>query len=193
MNSTPDEVPLPLRTELKGVLAHRGPVIGRRLKVLGVMAMVLGLAAISAPLIAGQFIVTTVGVLIIAGGILRIMWGIGAGTLGKAAFMVATGGLMLLCGLGLVIEPVFAFGFLTVLLAVYLLADGLTELIWAFRLRPETGRWWLLLGGIASILLGILIWRQFPLAGGWAIGVLLGLKLVLSGIVMVAVGRQIHL
>jgi uncharacterized membrane protein HdeD (DUF308 family) len=193
MDSQGKATTLAAETELRGIFSGRANATGRRLRVLGVLAIILGLAAISSPLLAGQSIVIMVGILMLAGGILRIMWGIGAGTFGKAMLMFATGGLMLLCGLTLVTDPVFAFGILTILLAIYLLADGLTELIWALRLRPESGRLWLLLGGVASILLAILTWRQYPLAGGWAIGVLLGIKLLFSGIVMVAIGRRIHL
>jgi uncharacterized membrane protein HdeD (DUF308 family) len=46
----------------------------------------------------------------------------------------------------------------------------------------------MVIGGIASILLGVMVWRQFPLSGAWAIGVLLGFKLLIGGIVMIAVG-----
>jgi hypothetical protein len=35
----------------------------------------------------------------------------------------------------------------------------------------------MLFGGVVSVLLGIMIWRQFPLSGAYAIGVLVGIKL----------------
>ena len=54
------------------------------------------------------------------------------------------------------------------------------------------GRAWLLFGGIASILLGTMIWRQFPLSGTWAIGVLLGVKLLIVGTIMIAGGSAVR-
>ncbi len=50
----------------------------------------------------------------------------------------------------------------------------------------------MLFGGIVSIVLGVMIWRQFPLSGVWAIGVLLGIKLLFGGMIMVATGSTVR-
>jgi uncharacterized membrane protein HdeD (DUF308 family) len=50
----------------------------------------------------------------------------------------------------------------------------------------------MLFGGIVSILLGIMMWRQFPLAGAWAIGILLGIKLFFVGLIMVTTGSTLR-
>ena len=42
--------------------------------------------------------------------------------------------------------------------------------------------------GFLSIALGIMIWSQFPLSGLVAIGVLLGIKLFLSGLMLIMLG-----
>ena len=47
-------------------------------------------------------------------------------------------------------------------------------------------------GGAISIVLGIMIWRQFPLSGVWAIGVLLGIKLLFGGMIMVSAGSTVR-
>ncbi len=46
--------------------------------------------------------------------------------------------------------------------------------------------------GTVSTLFGIMIWRQFPLSGVWAIGVLLGIKLLFGGMIMVAAGSTVR-
>ncbi len=163
-----------------------------RMAMFGIITILLGMAAIAAPALTGLSIVMSVGVLVILGGILRIMWAFGAGSFGKEALAFAIGALTLLCGVTLVTDPLFASGFLTVLIAAYLYVDGVVEIIGAFRLPAGSGRLWLSISGIASLVLGTMIWRQFPLSGAWAIGVLLGLKLLFSGIVMVAVGVAVR-
>jgi len=45
-----------------------------------------------------------------------------------------------------------------------------------------------LISGIVSLLLGILIWRQWPLSGVWAVGLLVGINIVLSGWSVIALG-----
>src|SRR6478735_8769400 len=104
---------------------------GRDLIFLGVVTIVLGAAAIAAPMIAGVSIVLSVGLLVMVGGILRMVGAFEAGSFGKRMLVLALGVLMVLCGLALVTEPLFAFGFLTVFIAAYLFADGIAEVVGA--------------------------------------------------------------
>jgi len=55
---------------------------------------------------------------------------------------------------------------------------------------PPTAGWgWMLLNGVVTLVLGLVIWRQFPLSGAWAVGVLFGLKLMMGGWWLVLLGR----
>jgi len=44
------------------------------------------------------------------------------------------------------------------------------------------------INGIVTLLLGIMLWRQFPLSGVWAIGIVFGLKMIFSGWFLVFIG-----
>jgi uncharacterized membrane protein HdeD (DUF308 family) len=175
-----------------GQIAKNVQSTGRRMTAIGIISIIVGIASIAAPLVTGVSIVVTVGIFVIAVGVLRIMWAFGAGSFGSGLLAFAIGGLTLLCGLSLVSDPIFAFGFLTVLIAIYLLADGIAEIAGAFRLVPESGRLWMILGGVLSILLGIMMWEQYPLSGGWAIGVILGIKLLSIGFAILMVGTGVR-
>ena len=175
-----------------GQIAKNVQSTGRRMTAFGIISILVGIASIAAPLVTGVSIVVMVGVFVIAVGILRMMWAFGAGSFGSGLLAFAIGGLTLLCGLSLVSNPIFAFGFLTVLIAVYLLADGVAEIAGAFRLAPESGRLWMIVGGILSILLGIMMWEQYPLSGGWAIGIFLGIKLLSIGFAILMVGTGVR-
>lgn len=161
---------------------------GRNMKGFGIITIIIGILAIAAPLITGLSVVFLVGLLVLAGGIVRMIWAFQAASLGKGLLGFAIGGLTLLCGVVLVTDPLLASGILTILLAAYFLVDGVLEVVAAFRVRPSSGWGWLLVCGAVSFLLGLLIWQQFPLSGAWAIGVLLGIKLLLVGMVMIGVG-----
>jgi len=102
------------------------------------------------------------------------------------------GGLTLLCGIALLAHPLFASGVLSIILAVYFIIDGISELVAGIQLRPSSGWGWMLFGGIVSILLGIMIWSQFPLSGIWAIGILMGIKLFFVGLIMVMGGSAVR-
>ena len=49
-------------------------------------------------------------------------------------------------------------------------------------------RGWFIFAGAVSILLGVLLWAQFPLSGAWALGILLGIKLLFIGLIMIMGG-----
>jgi len=72
-----------------------------------------------------------------------------------------------------------------------ILVTGALEIIVAFQLKPAAGWGLELFNGIVTLILGILLWRQFPLSGAWAIGVLFGIKLIFSGWAYVIIGRSV--
>jgi uncharacterized membrane protein HdeD (DUF308 family) len=121
-----------------------------------------------------------------------MFWAFQAGSLGKGVLVFAIGGLTLLAGIALLANPLLASGALSIVLAIYFVVDGAAEIGAAFGLPRGSRRRWLLFGGAISILLGIMIWRQFPLSGVWAIGVLLGIKLLFGGMIMTATGSTVR-
>jgi len=164
---------------------------GTKMTVFGIISIILGMCALLAPGFTGLSIATILGVIILIGGIVRIFWAFAAETLGKGIWRFAIGGLTLLCGIALVLHPMLASGVLTILLAVYFILDGGFE-IFAGIARWGFGGGWLLFGGIVSLLLGFMIWAQFPLSGAWAIGVLLGIKLFFVGLIMLMGGSAMR-
>jgi uncharacterized membrane protein HdeD (DUF308 family) len=165
---------------------------GKKMTIYGVIAIILGMLAMLAPGLTGMSVIIMLGVIVLVGGIVRIIWAFQAGSLGKGLLMFAIGGLTLLCGIALLANPLFGSAILTIMLAVYFIIDGVFEITAAMRLRPGSGWGWMLFGGIVSILLGMMIWRQFPLSGVWAIGILLGIKLFFVGLIMVMGGSAVR-
>ena len=172
-------------SELAGNIAAGG----KNLKWLGILTIVLGFLAMLAPLVTGMSIVLMVGIFVVAAGIARMIWAFGSATFGSGLLRFAIGLLTLICGIVMVTDPITATGALTIIIAVYLLVDGGFEIGAALTGPKVDGRGWMLFGGILSILLGIMIWKQFPLAGAWALGLFLGIKLLMIGLAMVGVGR----
>ena len=56
---------------------------GKRLTTLGIIAIVLGILCMIAPMIAGLSIALLLGILVMAGGVLRMIWAFKAGGIGK--------------------------------------------------------------------------------------------------------------
>ena len=158
--------------------------------ILGVVTILLGILAMCAPLMAGMSIAMLVGILVLLGGISRLIWAFKAESLGRGIFMFVIGLLTVLCGGAMLANPLFAAGLLTVMLALYLVFDGIAEIFISFQVKPQPGWGMVLSAGIISLLLGTMIWRQFPLSGPWAIGLFLGIKLFLIGLMMLMLGAR---
>jgi len=165
---------------------------GKRMTTLGIIAIILGMFAMLAPGLTGLSVAILIGFFVLAGGIVRIIWAFQEDSLGKGVLMFAIGGLTLLCGIVLIAHPLFASGVLAILLAIYFIIDGIFEIIAGIQVHPRTGWGWMLFGGIVSVWLGIIIWKQFPLSGMWAIGILLGIKLFFVGLIMVMGGSAVR-
>ena len=96
--------------------------------------------------------------------------------------------LSIVAGGYMVSQPIAALATLTLFLAAYFVASGVVQIIGAFGAKPEPGWGWLLFGGVVSMILGVMIWRQFPLSGVWALGTLVGVQFLMSGWTLIAVG-----
>jgi len=158
-------------------------------KVMGVLTIIFGFLAMAMPWITGQSILLLIGMLVMAGGVTRMIWAFKAGSLGKGLLVFLIGVLTLLAGIVIVANPILSSGVLTIMLAAYFFVDGIAELTAAFGLHSgQDGKGWLMFDGLLTILLGIAISTGFPFAGVFAIGLLLGIKLLFVGVTMLTLG-----
>jgi uncharacterized membrane protein HdeD (DUF308 family) len=136
---------------------------GNRMRIFGVIAIILGILCLLAPGLTGVWALTLMGLFVLAAGIVRMIWAFQAGSFGKGLLMFAIGGLTLLCGIALVANPLFASGVLTVMLAVYFIFDGISEIVGGFRLRPGSGWGWMLFAGLLTLvfwgaIIALVVW-----------------------------------
>jgi uncharacterized membrane protein HdeD (DUF308 family) len=80
----------------------------------------------------------------------------------------------------LVVHPALGALTLTIVLAAFLLASGVTRLIDAFR-SEMPNRTWAVVDSILSIALGILLWAHWPFTGLWFIGFAVAVGLIFRG------------
>ena len=165
---------------------------GKGMTTLGILTIALGAVALMAPGFTGLSIAMFVGVLVLIGGIFRLIWAFRAGSIGKGIVGIALGLLTIVAAVILLSHPLLLAGTLTLLLAIYFIVDGIAELVAGIRAVPETGKMWLTLSGIISILLGVVLWMQFPFSGDWALGILFGVKLIFIGIIIVSGARPVR-
>lgn len=154
----------------------------------GILTLILGIAAVSLPLLAALTVVMVLGwVFIIQGvtGVFRAMGG------GRGSHRVAVGlvslaylvtGLLLLKNLD---EGVLAF---TLVLAGLLLLHALSEIYLGWDWRPGPGWGWRVGSGVLGVVVAVLVFARFPYSAEWFIGLAVGVKLMVSGWALIAAG-----
>jgi uncharacterized membrane protein HdeD (DUF308 family) len=154
----------------------------------GVLTIVLGFLAMGAPLITGLALAVLIGVSMVVAGLLQTIHAFQAACIKRGILRFLFGGITALAGLAIIGQPGIALATLTLFLAVYFVVDGLTTLLASSAVASGQGRMWVVLNGIVTLVLGIMIWRGWPLSGAWAIGILVGVRLMFSGMTMMALG-----
>lgn len=168
--------------------AHEAKKNATWLIVLGVLTIILGILAIASPMISGMAVTLFIGGLLAFMGVLQIIAAFKSGQWGSGIIGTFIGILSIAAGLLLIFRPIAGMATLTLFLAAYFLVDGIFEIITAFKMKPEQGWGWMLFNGIIAGLLGFMLWRQWPISGSYAIGVLFGIHILMSGIVMTVLG-----
>ena len=135
---------------------------------LGVLTVILGFIAIGAPMITGVAVSIMVGALLFIAGIAQVVHAFKSGQWGTGILGTLIGVLGVIAGLLMMFRPVTGLLTITLMLAIYFIVDGIFEIIASFKIKPDSGWGWVLFNGIIALLLGLMIWRQWPVSGAWA-------------------------
>jgi uncharacterized membrane protein HdeD (DUF308 family) len=151
----------------------------------GILLIGLGVAAISAPLVATLTAELLFGWLLVISGIAHGFHAYKAHNWKGSLLQIVLGVFSVVVGIMLLLYPLRGVLSLTLVLAIFFVAEGIAKIIMAVQLH-STPKWgWLLVSGLLGILLGALIWVEFPSTAAWVLGVLLGIDLIFSGAVLV--------
>ena len=161
-------------------------------RYLGFGLIGLGILTMLVPAVSGGAVVVVVGLLLLAAGVVLAVFGWRAWAADKGALWFVVGALTAACGAALVANPVSSLSLVATLVAVYLVAGGVSQLIFGRRFAAEDGQGWVLGDALLSIGLGVAMWTGWPISGVRALGILVGIKLVSSGAVMVRVARALR-
>ena len=149
---------------------------------LSVLMLLAGILAILIPPVAGIGVLLVVAWLLIFSGVAHLVFAWHTRTAGGMVWELLLGALYLFTGVYALMQPLAGLASLTLVLAVYLFAEAVLELVLSFRLRPKPGSSWLLLDGIVTLILALLIWRSWPSSSEWVIGTLVGISMIFSGV-----------
>ncbi|AFY32579.1 HdeD family acid-resistance protein [Calothrix sp. PCC 7507] len=160
--------------------------------ILGILMVLLGIAAIAEPFVATIAITVVLSWTIFIVGIVRLVHAFQSWQ--KRGFwpQLAIGILYIIAGI-LLISNIFGAALsLTLALGVVIFAEGVFEVIAAFQVRRDPNWGWVLFSGIMAIILAILILYKWPFSAVWVLGLFAGINFLFTGIWMILLPLAIH-
>ena len=147
---------------------------------LGIVLIILGVIAIGSALLMTIASVFLFGWILIIGGVMEVVHAFWHKRWAGFFLDLLTGVLYVVVGWMMVNNPQESALLLTLIIAMFLVFEGVFRIVAAITIRyPHWGS--VLLNGVISLLLGILIWRRWPVSGLWAIGLFVGIEMLLNG------------
>jgi uncharacterized membrane protein HdeD (DUF308 family) len=158
----------------------------------GVLLVILGFAAIGAPFVAAVAVSVVVAWLIILAGVVHVALAFHARGAGSVTWKLLVGLAYLAFGGYMLVHPVLGVASLTLLLAVLFVIEGALNIILYFKMRPLHGSTWVLVDGLITLLLGAMIYLQWPFSAIWAIGILVGVRMMISGFTRIGLSMAVR-
>ncbi len=147
----------------------------------GIVFIIAGVFALMAPFVASVVVTIIVAAALIVTGVVQIFQAWSVQSWGGFIWQLIIGLVLLIGGIAIYFNPVASTFLLTLFAAAMFLAKGIFQLVLGFRLRPNDGWGWIVAAGVISIIVGLLIWSEFPLTGVYALGILAGISLIFTG------------
>ena len=160
----------------------------RWLLVEGVILVILGALAVVLPLVAGLAATVILGWLLLAAGIVGLISSISARQAPGFGWALLSAILAIAAGVVLLWNPATGLATLTIVMIAYFIADGLSMIVLAIAHRRELSqRWeWTLVNGVIDLVLAAILILGLPGTLVWALGLLLGIDLVMGGAALIA-------
>jgi uncharacterized membrane protein HdeD (DUF308 family) len=158
----------------------------------GVLLIVLGTLALASPMIAAIAVNVVISWLIVIAGLVHLAVAFHRREAGGIIWRILVGVAYLAFGFYLITHPAIAVASLTLVLASLFLVEGIFDIALFFQMRSSRGSGWFLFDGIITLLLGVMIYRQWPSSSAWAIGTLVGVSLIISGVTRVMLSSALR-
>jgi len=156
---------------------------GKGNMIWGILMLICGFLAIGLPFASGIGVAIVIGWVLLATGVWHLLFGFRSGSgIGGFLWQLLLAIVYGAAGLMLLFRPLAGLAWLTLVLATFLLIEAVLEFILYFNIRGRVNAGWVLVDAIITLLLGILIWAHWPSSSIWAIGTLIGISLIFSGI-----------
>jgi uncharacterized membrane protein HdeD (DUF308 family) len=149
--------------------------------VLSIILIIFGLLAIALPMVSSIGVALVIGWMVIFAGIAQLVHAFQSTGVGPIVWKVLVALIYLVAGFSLIARPAAGVAGLTLVLGIFLFAEGIADVVAYFATRKSGSSPWMLLDGIITLVLGFLIWNRWPSSSLWVIGTFVGISMVMTG------------
>ena len=147
-----------------------------------ILLIVIGVVAIGVPLVAASGVVMYLAWLIVIAGAVQFVHAFQSKGVGNLIWKLLVAVFYLAVGAYLLTNPLLAVAAMTLALAIFFVAEGVSDLVVWIQNRKADGAGWILVDGVVTLVLGVMIWRQWPSSALWVIGALVGINMIMTGV-----------
>ena len=156
---------------------------GKGNMIWGILMLICGFLAIGLPFASGIGVAIVIGWLLLVSAVWHLFFGFRSGSgIGGFLWELLLAIVYGAAGLMLLFRPLAGLAWLTLVLATFLVIEAILEVVLYFNIRGRVNSGWVLVDAFITLVLGILIWVHWPSSSIWAIGTLIGISLIFSGI-----------
>jgi uncharacterized membrane protein HdeD (DUF308 family) len=148
----------------------------------GILMLICGILAIALPLASGIGVAIVIGWLVLISAVWHLIFAFRSRGIGGILWQLLLALVYGAAGIAITMYPLAGLAWLTLILATFLLIEAALELALYFNIRKKVNAGWVLVDAIITLVLAILIWAHWPFSSAWAIGTLVGVSLIFSGV-----------
>ena len=148
---------------------------------LGIVMVILGVIGLGMTVLFNEIVVMYFGFLLLFGSGVQLMQAFRAEAWKGRVWHVLIALVYIVGGIIAVTEPVIAGMTLALLIAWTLIVIGVLRLFMGLQMRGANGWLWTLLGGVLSVVLGVMIINEWPQSGLWVIGLFVAIEILFAG------------
>jgi uncharacterized membrane protein HdeD (DUF308 family) len=149
--------------------------------VWAIVLIIFGFLAIALPFATSWGVVLIIAWLIVFSGGFQFIHAFQSQGIGHILWKLLVAVLYLIVGIYFLLHPILGVAAFTFALAIFFVLEGVFDLVAYFQSRHLAGSGWILFDGIVTLILGLLVWRQWPSSSLWVIGTLVGISMIFTG------------
>ncbi|HTS81153.1 MAG TPA: HdeD family acid-resistance protein [Myxococcaceae bacterium] len=159
---------------------------------MGLLTVALGIVLLMYPLAAATATTLFVGCILTLVGAVEIFLAFASQTPGNFFLRLLLAVLYGFTGIVLIVNPFAGAASLTLFVGWMLVLRGILAMVAAFQIRPLEGWGWFVADSLANLAAGVLIIAKWPSSTVWAVGTLVGVSVLVTGISQTIVAVQIR-